>query len=322
MLKRFSHFICLSLLIFGFNYVHAQQDFSKLVAFGDSLSDTGNIANATINFPYPYYENRISDGPVAIDYLAAEIGSTANASQHLNGPLDGYNYAVAGGNILGDDIEDLSSQISAYLDRVNDLADPNALFVVLMGGNDLRGVRSIIDGSVANSEIDLILNKLIEQLTRLSNAGVRKLLVSNVANIGRLPETLQRETDDPGVSARATMFTQTYNNQLAKKLEDFADQTGLSVLSYDLYAELENIVANASALGFTQTPVGCFDFDSFDFHPDCLLGQRFDRFVFFDNLHPTSAVHQIIAASMIKLLNKVDSKTLLPLAAILLLLNE
>jgi len=100
------------------NSAIAQTDgFSKLVVFGDSLSDTGNLA--VVDLPPPYFQNRISDGPVVADLIAQAIGSDAEAAGHLLGRLGGFNYAVAGGNITGNDPEDLTQQVTAYLQRVN-----------------------------------------------------------------------------------------------------------------------------------------------------------------------------------------------------------
>ncbi|MHC5830296.1 MAG: SGNH/GDSL hydrolase family protein, partial [Nostoc sp.] len=54
--------------------------FDQLYVFGDSLSDTGNIYNATYatGKPYPasppYFEGRFSDGPIWVDYLGDQLG--------------------------------------------------------------------------------------------------------------------------------------------------------------------------------------------------------------------------------------------------------
>lgn len=45
--------------------------YSELIVLGDSLSDSGNLASLTIDFPWPYYENRVSNGALAVDVLAA-----------------------------------------------------------------------------------------------------------------------------------------------------------------------------------------------------------------------------------------------------------
>src|SRR5439155_21476778 len=54
--------------------------FTKLVVFGDSLSDTGNVyavtAGAVPPSP-PYYAGRFSNGPVWAEYLAAALALPA-----------------------------------------------------------------------------------------------------------------------------------------------------------------------------------------------------------------------------------------------------
>ena len=49
--------------------------FTKIYAFGDSLSDTGNLFALTGGFPPPpYFEGRVSNGIVWIEYLADAMG--------------------------------------------------------------------------------------------------------------------------------------------------------------------------------------------------------------------------------------------------------
>jgi len=187
-----------------------QASFSRLVVFGDSLSDTGNLA--VVDFPPPYFDNRISDGPVIADLIGEAIGSSALASGHLLGRTDGFNYAVGGGNIDGGDPEDLPQQISAYLQRVNNQADPDALYFVFVGGNDLRGLRGTTSLQQAQLQLERILGTLHTQLERLRGAGARAFLIPNVANIARLPETLDLEASEPGVTARAESYTRLYNS--------------------------------------------------------------------------------------------------------------
>jgi phospholipase/lecithinase/hemolysin len=56
--------------------------FSKIYAFGDSLSDTGNVnqivqtvTGGTASFPpLPYYNGRFSNGPIWAEKLADKLG--------------------------------------------------------------------------------------------------------------------------------------------------------------------------------------------------------------------------------------------------------
>lgn len=284
------------LVFFNAGYAVVQQsEFSKLVVFGDSLSDTGNLA--FFDLPPPFFQNRISDGPLAADLVAEAINSDAQAAEHLLGNTLGFNYAVVGGNIVGIEPEDLEQQLSAYLNRVNNQADPDALYFIFIGGNDLRDVRSILSSDQASNKITEIVNKLRTQLTRLKNAGARAFLIPNVVNIGRIPETLDQEDDDPGIVDRAENYTREYNLLLRSMLNGFSRDRNISISAFDLFESFENLIQNASSYGFTETTQGCFDFDGFIIEMDCLV-YGFESRVFFDNVHPSSATNRILAEQL------------------------
>ena len=322
----------LLILALGFSpHGLAQQNYSKMVAFGDSLSDTGNLSAITISLPSIYFENRISNGPVALDYLAAGIGSNADSSLHLLGQTGGFNFSVAGGNILGSDIEDLSAQVGAYIVRTGGIADSQALHVVFMGGNDLRDIRGLSDSAMAEAKIDLVIAQLILQLKRLKMAGAISFFVPNIPNLGLLPETLEGEPNDPGITARATSYTLNYNQKLSTALNNFESGSSLNLIRFDTYAVVGNLIANAASLGFTNTTEGCLDTSDLPFprfHEDCVSGPFFDPqidftgFVFFDNLHPAGATHQIIGEQMVTALVARPNETINLSPLLFLLLDE
>ena len=55
-----------SLLVFS-SWVRADTPFTDVFVFGDSLSDTGNFGAFVGGLGFPFFENRISNGPVAVD---------------------------------------------------------------------------------------------------------------------------------------------------------------------------------------------------------------------------------------------------------------
>jgi phospholipase/lecithinase/hemolysin len=52
----------------------AGSSFSAVVAYGDSLSDNGNLFGAIGQPGAPYYAGRASNGPVAVELLADIVG--------------------------------------------------------------------------------------------------------------------------------------------------------------------------------------------------------------------------------------------------------
>lgn len=302
---------------------HGQSEFSKLVVFGDSLSDTGNLA--IVNFPPPYFENRISDGLVVADLLATLIDSSADRSGHLLGEADGFNYSVAGGNILGSDREDLTAQVTAYLDRLDGRADPDALYLVFMGGNDARGLRSITSDALIQASIVETLGVLEAQIDRLVAAGARAFIVPNIANIGRLPETINREADDPGITLRAQTVSQRFNQLLPDVLSKYKSNLNISLVEFDLYATFEMILGSPESFGFTSIDEGCFDPDELKIELECVLF-GFERRPFFDQLHPSSATNRIIfsrmSANLPELIDVTETRTSTIIPIILMLLDD
>src|SRR4051794_22252827 len=109
-----------------------------IVAFGDSLSDTGNDIIFTAGIIPPpafYFKGRFSNGPVWLDQLGAELGSSVNPA--LNG---GSNYAYGSARVtISPDVPSMSVQANAFLTtKAATGADPNSLYVVLGGANDVR----------------------------------------------------------------------------------------------------------------------------------------------------------------------------------------
>lgn len=115
---------------------------SKVIAFGDSLSDTGNIFNASQwRFPNPdsWFLGHFSNGFVWTEYLA----------QGLNVPL--YNWAVGGAAgrnqyvALTGVYEQVSSYLS-YMRLAKNYQPENSLFTLEFGLNDFMNYnRSLAD---------------------------------------------------------------------------------------------------------------------------------------------------------------------------------
>jgi len=200
------------------------------------------------------------------------------------------------------------------------------LYFVFMGGNDMRDVRSFASASAANAQIARIIDQLDAQLARLVAAGARAFLVPNVANIGRIPETIERANTQPGLRERAEQYTRTYNQALTGMLAKYKANRELSVVEFDLFAALENILNNPGQFGFTNIEQGCFDPDEPRIETECLVF-GFGRRPFFDQLHPSSATNQIISTSLVQNLPNLNqgpssNPTAAMPALILLLLSD
>src|SRR5262249_4919665 len=114
--------------------------FDALFVFGDSGSDTGRrlqLQNGAKPASPPYFMGRHSNGPVPPEYVQGALG--------LTGPGQFVDYAV-GGALSGHGNVDPDPRLFAtgLLDQFGTFhqdhasADPNALYYILGGDNDIN----------------------------------------------------------------------------------------------------------------------------------------------------------------------------------------
>lgn len=279
--------------------------------FGDSLSDNGNLAEAFYrqNFPSPpSYHDSFTNGPVAAEVLANRLGLQLTPSLFLTGFKDvfglfggasyvpGTNYAVAGataaatplfGGIPG---ANLPQQVAAYSAFKSGVADPNALYFVLSGGND---VRQAALHNLGTAGISMGVSNELASIQLLINEGARNILVVNVPNVGVIPEFTQ---DNVSVAAAATTLSQSYDAALASGLAGLTMPSGTKLTLFDLYAFNANVIANAGAYGITNTTDRCFT--NTPLTPAATAacgvgGANIGQYFYWDAIHPTGKVQAL-----------------------------
>ena len=314
---------CLSGAVLGVSAARAA-DFSAEYVFGDSLSDRGNLAEVLSvenfaehgfflgNFPDPpSNHDSFTNGPVAVQLLAQSLGLNANPSLWVTGFKDpaglfggpsfvpGTNYAVAGATAafaaVGGPTEiNLPQQVGAYSLYAGDHADPNALYVVMIGGNDVR------NAALQGTGIPAITNGVGTELTEIStlaDEGAKHFLVVDVPNVGIIPEFAQ---DNPTLAADATTFSQLYDADLASGLAALEPElaAGTTLTDFDLYGYNANILANAAAHGFTDTTDRCYTNTPGSSTTSAACGsgaENINSLVYWDDIHPTAKVHALWA---------------------------
>lgn len=278
----------LGLALFLFSCGAFAKPFSQLIVFSGSLTDTGNFASVNGGtLPPPYYKNRNSDGPVAIDLIATRLGLSSDPSLHLLGKQGGTNYAVLHASAAGDSPIDLPQQIAAYLGPRKAVADPDALYFVFIGANDI--IAASVEKDEAKSEI-IIDNgiKAIDQgMRKLHAAGARIFYAPNNINLGIAPIAKTY-----GISARTTQKTQLFNRRFEKALQKLEHEFGLNIYRFDFYKFGEDLMASADKFGYTNLSDSCLALQAAG---KCDL----DHFAFFNELLPTKGIHALFGNAMI-----------------------
>lgn len=273
--------------------VYAAGPFSAVFVFGDSLSDNGNLGSVQGDFPPPFFGNRVSNGPVAVEELAIRLGLPLDPSLFLLGLDAGSNYAVIGARAAGTGPLDLPAQVGAFLFAHAGAAPADALYVVFIGGNDVRDARDTPRRRNAREIVARAAEAIGDQLRVLIQAGARSVLVVNSPDIGAIPETsiLAAERHDRRLVRKATRLSRRFNARLAHEVREVEEDLRVPLVELDLFGFLRTVLEEASGLGYTNTAEACFSTVTFSFNPACELGARFDQFVFFDEIHPSGATH-------------------------------
>lgn len=322
---------------------------------GDSLSDVGNAAAAadyllgrtidppTVGFCNPadvllvprrcddlfYRRNRVSDGRVTVEHLAARLGIAELApSFHIipSRPKIGTDYAVASAKARGQGAEDLSHQVDLLVLDHQPLP-ASALFVVLIGGNDaIDALQAAVGGGPAAAQtsagiVTAAVTAVAANVERLLDYGARRLVVANVPDLATLPRVLgdARASSNPTAYLdTATAISDTFDRELGAQLEQIARSQRWNapappvLVRFDLRAALGAAVRTAAAHGDNAVDA-CFDSDAYRqsasavraFHPGCAPHgggpPGFAGFVFWDGIHPTGAAHEAIGAALIEL---------------------
>jgi phospholipase/lecithinase/hemolysin len=260
-----------------------------IVAFGDSLSDTGNFAIATNGAIPPssfYFNGRFSNGLIWLDQVGATLGGSVEPV--LAG---GSNFAFGSARVATTPVSpSLRAQANAFLSASTvSGADPDALYVVFGGSND---VRDAIGSSDPIATVTTAAEQLAGIVGDLAEAGAVDIVVPTVGNIGRLPEA--RQGGDALVGL-AGLLSLVFNQTLAQELAGIDALGDVNLIRPDFFALGESIAASPESFGLTNVTDPCLPGTPFSIPPGATACLDPDQFFFWDLQHPTTAGHALLA---------------------------
>ena len=267
------------------------QQFSGFIVFGDSLSDSGNIARAS-GLP-PGNSFTTNPDPVAAEIIAAAFGRPGGPS--LAG---GLNFAWGGACVRAvgpclNAVPRIPTQITQYLTATGGAADPNALYSIWGGANDIFATLVLAPAS-AQANTVAAATAYVQQIGRLQAAGANYIVVYNLPNLGATPQFAAT----PNASA-VSQITVVYNSALNAGLLSL----GNGIISVNTFGLFNEITANPGLYGFTNiTGQACGAGSSSVACGPAGSGLPFGyasgtntTFLFADGVHPTGAAHRILA---------------------------
>ncbi len=267
-----------------------------IYAFGDSLSDVGNIYAATGGTTpgTPYVNGQFSNGPVWVQDLAAGLGLTPLVPSLLGGTDYAYGSAETGPTAFNTsnpatDLTGPTGQLAQF-GAAHPTADPNALYTIWIGSNDLFDILAGALPAQYAADVGAAVTNVDTAIGVLAADGAKNFLIAAVPDLGKTPAAI---AGGPLAQAGASALAAGFDSALVNSAVSLASLDSLNLSILNTYSLLDGIVANPSLYGFT------------DVMDPCLTGEvnyaggtacaNPNQYLFWDTIHPTAAGHMIVA---------------------------
>lgn len=311
-------------MCFTLDAVAGNRLFDRIVSFGGSLSDSGNAfvllsnpdkfgftAGCDLGTPanVPPYEqlddfyipdgtyarggHHVTNGATWVEQLAQGKGWSGYVRPALRHDNDKAGNYAAGGARAGDFPcrFNLLDQLDAYLSDFTETS-PGTLVTFELGGNDVRDALVVLaQGQDPLPVIDTALSNIAFTIQTLYAQGARNVLLLNVPALGNTPAVRKLNAQLPGAIAAANALTMAFNEGLLQLQNDLnAGLPGIDIRTLYLFGLLDEILSDPAAFGLVNTTDTCVTPELPPF-----VCKKADTYMFWDGIHPTKAVHGIMA---------------------------
>ena len=321
--------------------------YTGVYVFGDSLVDAGNalaladwygdltfsdLPDGAPDDGLGYFDGRFANGYTFADLIANKAIGLVTDPVFPFGYVDPWlgieiapwasdpdgnnlNFAYGGAQVRqGDEaVLDLDGQTDAFRDAVDGDAPPQALYIVTMGGNDVRNLATVTGTPKAPvaggyDALDNVAQQLIHELGQLIDDGAVHFLITGCADVGFIPDYDINNNNvlDPDEQIRsdtATAYSQYLDMLIRTQVVPALQRMGATVTYVSMMDGLNAVLPTIEALN--QLDPGTLTTN--------LLEYR--SLVFFDDIHPNAQVQALFGAYAQALLAGTPWIETLPLAA-------
>jgi phospholipase/lecithinase/hemolysin len=278
--------------------------YTKLIVFGDGLSDQGRFGPLT-QYRYPpsppFFEGRWTNGPTWVELLATEVGIPLHADDNWaqGGATTGYfNINEPLRQALG---LAASAPIRGVLQQVDDVLtstpqlDPHALYILWAGGHDFGAYLDFGQPDVKAYPPEANIKQAIQTL---ATGGAKHFLIGNMPDLASTPA--YAGTDKAPL---AKALVESYNTGLQKIARDMRAE-GLNILEFDGATVFTEIAMNPASYGINYVTEAYLPYNIIDFNnplapvkplPEERKGQNPDEFMSFWAVSAGSKVHRALA---------------------------
>jgi phospholipase/lecithinase/hemolysin len=280
--------------------------YDAIYVIGDSLSDQGNLFAATRAFAGPanalpdanhYFNGRFSNGPVYTDILAHDLGLPLGPSI-----AGGNNFAYGGARTNYNAVEQvaggpfpnglfpwsLNAEVQAF--NARNVHDPNALYIVFSGSNDVGDILS--RGLNPATVIPTAVGGIVNAVQAFANAGAKTILVMNIPDLGLTPAF---NSLGPPATNPASILSRQFDDALHAALGSFP--SALDIIQFQTDDLLTAAVNDPGLFGLTNVTAPCYTGFVVP-NPSATECPNPSQYLFWDQVHPTTGVQAILAAAV------------------------
>lgn len=313
----------------------------RIIVFGDSLTDNGNIYSftslahkITSKIPVvpktpPYYQGRFTNGPIWAENLAKKMSLDPSSSNQF------VDYALGGSwaEPYNDSKQifpfDFATEVGNYLtNALLDFHKDKHLYAIWIGGNDYLSGRDDYEHAT-NNTVNIIKN----QVERLIRAGAKNILILNLPDLSVTPWSILK---GPEFSQKLSQLSLLHNSKLATILAELKQNNpSVKIIAFNIMDQFNDVFLNPEKYHIKDLRSACYNnLNLFKLNSEEIEAAKEiqmdiinnpslqvayatgllqiepcsnpDDFLFWDQVHPSQLIHQVIANAVFQELNLND----------------
>ncbi|CAG8529344.1 12198_t:CDS:2 [Acaulospora morrowiae] len=289
----------------------------NIVAFGDSLTDNGNLwkmSNGTIPPGDSYFQGRWTNGHVWVEFVESRLVAKltdcafggALTEKNLNGSKSEKFLSIYSVPSVKEQVEGILPNITKF--------PPQTTFTFWSGSYDYM---KIFENNLTITPTDIIAS-IQNSVSLLSSSGARRFLFLNIPPIHRIPHYKSYNN-----LTRLRDLVEKHNILLNETISNITRSKRIQAQVFDVWGFAERVLSDPRKFGFKNTVDSCLNKQEFvnGTGLNKVTGQNVvsssiktcenpDEYLWWDDMHPTTKAHELLAKEIIMFLKSLDGSCL------------